>query len=67
MVEATEERDLAAPKEIVDPMERFESNLASYQTGHCKETQVRREFVYRKAFYEGTCARLGFCSLMTHG
>jgi len=36
---------LAAPKEIVDLVERFESNLASYKSGHYNETQVRREFV----------------------
>ena len=45
MVEAPEERDLAAPKEIVDLVERFESNLESYKSGHYNETQVRREFV----------------------
>ena len=39
------ERDLAAPKEIVDQVERFESNLESYKSGHYNETQVRREFV----------------------
>jgi hypothetical protein len=36
---------LAAPNEIVDLVERFESNLASYKSGHYNETQVRREFV----------------------
>jgi type I restriction-modification system DNA methylase subunit len=36
---------LAAPKEIVDLVERFESNLESYKSGHYNETQVRREFV----------------------
>jgi type I restriction-modification system DNA methylase subunit len=36
---------LAAPKEIVDLVERFESNLASYKSGHYNETQVRREFL----------------------
>lgn len=36
---------MAAPKEIVDLVERFESNLASYKSGHYNETQVRREFV----------------------
>jgi hypothetical protein len=36
---------LAAPKEIVDLVERFESNLESDKSGHYNETQVRREFV----------------------
>ena len=36
---------MAAPKEIVELVERFESNLASYKSGHYNETQVRREFV----------------------
>ena len=40
-----EEKDLAAPKEIEDLVERFENNLASYKSGHYNETQVRREFV----------------------
>jgi hypothetical protein len=39
------ERDLAAPKEIIDLVERFESNQESYKSGHYNETQVRREFV----------------------
>ncbi len=36
---------MAAPKEIVDLVERFESNRESYKSGHYNETQVRREFV----------------------
>jgi len=36
---------LAAPKEIVELVDRFENNLASYKSGHYNETQVRREFV----------------------
>ena len=36
---------MTAPKEIVDLVERFESNLASYKSGPYNETQVRREFV----------------------
>jgi hypothetical protein len=36
---------LTAPKEIMDLVERFESNLTSYKSGHYNETQVRREFV----------------------
>jgi hypothetical protein len=40
-----EDRQLAAPKEIVDIVERFENNLESYKSGHYNETQVRREFV----------------------
>lgn len=45
MNEAIEGEDLAAPKEIVDLVERFENNLASYKSGHYNETQVRREFI----------------------
>lgn len=37
---------MAAPNEIVDLVERLDSNLASYKSGHYNETQVRREFVY---------------------
>jgi hypothetical protein len=40
-----EDRQLAAPKEIVDLVERFENNLESYKSGHYNENQVRREFV----------------------
>ncbi len=36
---------MAAPKEIVDLVERFESNREAYKSGHYNETQVRREFV----------------------
>ena len=36
---------MAAPKEIVDLVERFETNKESYKSGHYNETQVRREFV----------------------
>jgi len=36
---------LAAPKEIVDLVERFISNTESYKSSHYNETQVRREFV----------------------
>ncbi len=36
---------MAAPKEIIDLVERFENNLDSYKSGHYNETQVRREFV----------------------
>ena len=36
---------MAAPKEIVDLVEIFESNLESYKNGHYNETQVRIEFV----------------------
>jgi len=39
------ETDLAAPKEIVELVERFESNREAYKSGHYNETQVRREFV----------------------
>ena len=41
----SEDRLLVTPKEIVDLVERFESNLVSYKSGHYSETQVRREFV----------------------
>ncbi|MGD9594527.1 MAG: TaqI-like C-terminal specificity domain-containing protein [Methanothrix sp.] len=36
---------MAAPKEIVELVERFESNREAYKSGHYNETQVRREFV----------------------
>jgi len=36
---------LAAPKDIVDLVEKFESNLAAYKDVHYNETQVRIEFV----------------------
>jgi len=36
---------MAVPEEIMDLVERFESNLESYKSGHYNETQVRREFV----------------------
>ena len=36
---------MAAPKEIQDLVERFESNIKSYKSGNYNETQVRREFV----------------------
>lgn len=36
---------MAAPKEILDLVERFETNKESYKSGHYNETQVRREFV----------------------
>ena len=36
---------MAVPREIVDLVERFESNLESYKDPHYNETQVRREFV----------------------
>jgi len=41
----SEDRQLAAPKEIIDLVERFENNKESYKSGHYNETQVRREFV----------------------
>jgi hypothetical protein len=37
--------NLAAPKEIVDLVERFISNIEAYKSSHYNETQVRREFV----------------------
>jgi predicted type IV restriction endonuclease len=36
---------LAAPKEIMELVERFEANKESYKSGNYNETQVRREFV----------------------
>lgn len=36
---------MAAPKEIIDLVERFENNKESYKSGYYNETQVRREFV----------------------
>jgi len=41
----SEDRQLAAPKEIIDLVERFENNKEAYKSGHYNETQVRREFV----------------------
>ena len=37
--------NMAAPKEIVDLVERFESNQEAYQSGKYNETQLRREFI----------------------
>ncbi len=40
------ERDvLAAPKEIIDLVERFERNLPEYQSNTYKEAQTRQEFI----------------------
>jgi len=36
---------LAAPKESIDLVERFENNKASYKSGHDNETQVLRKFI----------------------
>jgi hypothetical protein len=36
---------VAAPKEILDLIERFERNLDAYKTGQYNETQLRREFL----------------------
>jgi len=36
---------MAAPKEIVDLVERFKSNQEAYQSGKYNETQLRREFI----------------------
>ncbi len=36
---------MAAPKEILEPVERFERNPDAYRSGHYNETQVRREFL----------------------
>jgi predicted type IV restriction endonuclease len=38
-------RDLAAPKEIVDLVEKFEHNLLEYKTSTYNETQARQEFI----------------------
>jgi hypothetical protein len=38
-------RELPAPKEIEDLIERFEQNIESYKSGHYNETQLRLEFV----------------------
>jgi hypothetical protein len=35
----------SAPKEVLDLVERFESNRSAYESGHYNETQVRREFI----------------------
>lgn len=36
---------MAAPKEILDLIERFERNLDAYKAGQYNETQLRREFL----------------------
>jgi len=36
---------VAAPKEILELVERFERNRDAYRSGHYNETQVRREFL----------------------
>jgi hypothetical protein len=41
----SEDRQLAAPKEIVDLVERFESNLLEYKASTYNEAQTRQEFI----------------------
>jgi hypothetical protein len=41
-----EDRQLAAPREIVDLVNRFESNLESHKSGHYNETWVRIVNIY---------------------
>jgi hypothetical protein len=36
---------LAAPREIVELVERFERNVEAYKSGRYNETQLRREFI----------------------
>lgn len=36
---------MAAPKEIIELVERFEQNREAYQSGKYNETQVRLEFI----------------------
>jgi predicted type IV restriction endonuclease len=36
---------VAAPKEILDLIERFQRNIDAYKTGQYNETQLRREFL----------------------
>ncbi len=36
---------MAAPKEILELVERFERNRDAYRSGPYNETQVRREFL----------------------
>lgn len=36
---------MAAPKEIIELVERFERNLEAYKAGQYNETQARREFI----------------------
>jgi len=38
-------KDLAAPQQIVDLVERFDRNIDSYRSGQYNETQLRREFI----------------------
>ncbi len=40
-----EDEQLAAPKEIVDPVERFERNLLDYKSSTYSEAQTRQEFI----------------------
>ncbi len=35
----------SAPQILIELVERFRNNLASYRAGHYNETQVRREFI----------------------
>ena len=39
------ERYLAAPKEIMDLVERFERNLLEYKSSTYNEAQTRKEFI----------------------
>jgi len=48
-----EDRQLAAPKEIVNLVERFESNLESYKFGHLQRNPGKREFVGRVLMVAG--------------
>ena len=36
---------MAAPREIVELVERFERNVEAYKSGRYNETQLRREFI----------------------
>ena len=36
---------MAAPKEIIDLVDRFDRNREAYESGKYNETQLRREFV----------------------
>jgi hypothetical protein len=44
---------VAAPKEIIDLIERFDQQIDAYKSGQYNETQLRREFL--NPFFEYLC------------
>ena len=45
MVITEDGQKMAAPKEIVELVERFRQNVEAYKSGSYNETQLRREFL----------------------